>query len=111
MKIIKHPSYGNEIFIFENDCKIEMNWNDSIEFCKKLGEGWRLPTKVELNEMFLNRMEIGGFQPKNYWSLTDSNKFMNPGKFYQHFYSGKVEIGSLYNTYRVRPVKGKLNNL
>jgi hypothetical protein len=111
MYTLKHPNYGNEILIAENDFEFEMNWNDAQNSCIKLGEGWRLPTKNELNEIFKNKLIIGGFKPKNYWTLTDSNQFMNPGKFYQHFYSGSINIGNTMNTYRVRAVKGKLNNL
>ena len=52
MQTIKHPSYGNEILIAENDFELEMNWYDAQISCTKLGEGWRLPTQIELNEIF-----------------------------------------------------------
>ena len=52
-----------------------MNWDDAIIACKKLGTGWRLPTKDELNMLYENKEEIGGFANGYYWSSTelDSN--------------------------------------
>jgi hypothetical protein len=37
-----------------------MNWHEAVEVCKKLGKGWRLPTKDELNFLYENKEEIGG---------------------------------------------------
>jgi len=33
---------------------------------------WRLPTKYELNEMYLQKGEIGGFSSASYWSSSES---------------------------------------
>jgi hypothetical protein len=33
---------------------------------------WRLPTKYELNEIYLQRVAIGGFVNNNYWSSTEN---------------------------------------
>ena len=35
-----------------------MNWHEAKIACKKLGTGWRLPTKDELNMLYENREEI-----------------------------------------------------
>jgi formylglycine-generating enzyme required for sulfatase activity len=60
-----------------------MDWNEAKNACEKLGEGWRLPTKDELDIIYKNRALIGGFgklQPDYeqtfYWSsslLADGN--------------------------------------
>ena len=53
-----------------------MLWNDAVNACADLGNGWRLPTKYELNLMYLNKGKIGGFANLDYWSSTefDSNR-------------------------------------
>ena len=43
---------------------------------------WRLPTKYELNEMYLQRTAIGGFSGSNYWSST---KITSNGAWVQGF--------------------------
>ena len=50
-----------------------MNWDEAIVACKKLGTGWRLPTKDELNMLYKNKEEIGGFANNYYWSSTESD--------------------------------------
>jgi hypothetical protein len=34
---------------------------------------WRLPTKYELNEMYLQQLAVGGFSPNFYWSSTEGS--------------------------------------
>ncbi len=49
--------------------------------CTKLGEGWRLPTKEEMDIVFSNRRDIGGFGTEFYWyndaKVKDSYGFLN----------------------------------
>ena len=52
-----------------------MNWDEAIVACKKLGTGWRLPTKDELYMLYKNREEIGGFAYNFYWSSTEYDNF------------------------------------
>ena len=53
----------------------EMNWDDAMKACADLGDGWRLPTRLELLLMYNNQDELGGFADNFYWSSTefDSN--------------------------------------
>jgi len=48
------------------------SWNDAIELCNKLGNGWRLPTIAELQLMYQNRNNIG-LNDDYYWSSTEYN--------------------------------------
>jgi hypothetical protein len=50
----------------------QMNWGDAKRACKRLGSGWRLPTKDELTIMYQNKDKIGGFATSVYWSSTES---------------------------------------
>jgi hypothetical protein len=46
-------------------------WKDAKKACADLGDGWRLPTKDELNILYENRYKIGGFGSSGgYWSST-----------------------------------------
>ena len=45
--------------VAENDFEETMVWGDANDACKKLGEGWRLPTLSELNIMYQNKDKIG----------------------------------------------------
>ena len=51
------------------------NWDEALKACAALGDGWRLPTRHELNMLFLNKEVIGGFALAGfYWSSSESEK-------------------------------------
>ena len=79
-----------------------MNWDEAIVACKKLGTGWRLPTKDELNMLYKNKEEIGGFASIYYWSSTEDD---NDGAWSQYFLSGNQFNFSKFDTYYVRAVR------
>ena len=39
-----------------------MNWREAQNYCADLGDGWRLPTKDELNLLYENKEKIGGMR-------------------------------------------------
>jgi hypothetical protein len=46
---------------------------------------WYLPSKDELNKLYLNRFLIGGFSPNSYWSSTEVN---TNAAWLQNFFDG-----------------------
>ena len=79
-----------------------MNWHEAIVACKKLGAGWRLPTKDELNMIYKNREEVGGFANGSYWSSTEGGNFFAWGQFFGNGNQGN--FGKVFNYY-VRAVR------
>jgi len=71
----------------------EMNWNEAKEACAKVGDGWRLPTKDELNILYENMDKIGGFTDEEYWSSTEGD-FYNRActQIFYHGYQGSHEM-------------------
>ena len=63
---------------------------------------WRLPTKFELNEMYLQQGAIGGFAFYFYWSSTEDD---NDDAWKQGFGSGNQSDGSKTGSYSVRAVR------
>jgi len=68
----------------------------AADICANLTLGgysdWYLPSKDELNEMYLNKAAIGGFaSPKDYWSSTESD-YMNA--WFQYFNNGNQYANS-----------------
>ena len=76
--------------VYSKDLEGGFTWSEAKEACAKLGAGWRLPTKEELNEMYKKRDDIGGFAGTNYWSSTESDSY-NAWK--QIFVYGNQSIG------------------
>jgi len=68
----------------------EMTWDDAKKACADLGSGWRLPTKNELNLMYLNKDKIGGFSRSFYWSSTEID---NDYAWGQNFSKGLQSYG------------------
>jgi hypothetical protein len=71
---------------------------------------WYLPSKDELNKLYLNRGFIGGFTTGNYWSSTE----VTPGgmggdisqdAYYLDFSTGGSGSTAKSNTYLVRAIK------
>ena len=46
-----------------------MDWEDAKEWCKKQGEGWRLPSIIELLRAYYD--DIDGFGSGGHWSATE----------------------------------------
>ena len=70
----------------------EMRWRTAMEACANLGDGWGLPTKDELNVLYENKDEIGGFSPRTYWSSTTA-PHMKKFAWTQHFQTGRLTEG------------------
>jgi TIR domain/Protein of unknown function (DUF1566) len=81
-------------------------WNAAKKACSDLRENgysdWRLPSKEELNQLFINNSAVGGFASGVYWSSTD---FSANYAWYQDFDSGYQLNNFKLIEWRVRPVR------
>jgi hypothetical protein len=84
-----------------------MNWEDAKRACADLGSRWRLPTKRELNILYFNQVEIGGFS-NNVYSGSSENKKGDKTVFScQDFQDGRqYDICSKLAMLHVRAVRG-----
>ena len=80
----------------------EMTWDQAKAACANLSNGWRLPTKDELNLIYENKDRVGGFADDYYWSSTEGN---NNYAWKQSFYNGKQYYYYKYNVCNVRAVR------
>ena len=71
--VIGTPIKIGNIEVAQHDFPYRMKWNDANQTCLNLGEGWRLPTKDELNILYINKNQIGNLQDPYlaYWSSTE----------------------------------------
>ena len=70
--------------VAQNDFPKTMIWNDAVKACCDLGNGWKLPTKYELNLMYLNKDKIGGFAYNAYWSSTEYDIGIAWGQYFNY---------------------------
>ena len=82
----------------------EMKWEDAKKACRNLGSGWRLPTKEELNTLYLNKDKIGVFANNIYWSSTEDENDNNY-VWHQSFDNGFQYGTGKGATYYVRSVR------
>ena len=79
----------------------------AARICGDLNQGgysdWYLPSKDELNKLYLNRNAIGGFTSYNaYWSSSESS---NTHAWYQDFLNGSQSAINKTNSILVRAVR------
>ena len=61
-----------------------------------------MPTKDELNMLYENKEDIGGFASDDYWSSTEFDNF---NAWFQSFYLGNQFIYTKFNYFYVRAVR------
>ena len=81
-----------------------MDWHDAMSACAGLGNGWRLPSKDELNAMYeqLHKQGKGNFKNTWYWSSSQVN---SGGAWGVNFGTGGVNYGTKNGNYQVRAVR------
>ncbi|SNX60388.1 Protein of unknown function [Nitrosomonas ureae] len=63
----------------------QFNWYVAKEMADSRGPGWRLPSKHELNLLYLQKEIVGSFDDNSYWS---SNEYDATNMWYQSFFDG-----------------------
>jgi hypothetical protein len=100
--IIGKPIKIGNLLVAQNDFPIGMMWDDANKTCAALGDGWRLPTKDELDTMYINKDKIGGFSNNFYWSSKESENYL---ACYQYFSNGFQNFLNKSSTFFVRAVR------
>ena len=77
-------------------------WEAAKLSCEMEGEGWRLPTNVELNFMYENRNIIGRFRDTKYWSSEEQD---SSWAWHLNFYDGIGEYRTKSGYCAFRPVR------
>ena len=80
----------------------EMTWDQAKAACANLSNGWRLPTKDELNLIYENKDRVGGFAFNYYWSSTENNYY---DAWLQYFNNGNQSYDGKYSLCNVRAVR------
>jgi len=63
---------------------------------------WYLPSKYELNLLYLQKAVVGGFADYYYWSCTE---YTSSSAWYENFTNGSQSSQNKYVSYYVRPVR------
>jgi hypothetical protein len=63
---------------------------------------WYLPSKDELNKLYISQSVIGGFDTFNHWSSTESDATFAYG---QYFVNGQAGLNFKYNSSDVRAIR------
>jgi hypothetical protein len=102
--VISQTKEIGSLEVAEKDFPNEMNWQSAKNACSNLGKGWRLPTNDELNLLFQNKDNIGGFISSSYWSSVQNDDEYAWGWY---FGDGKMEEYKKDVKLYVRAVKTK----
>jgi len=105
---LKNPIIGQtkiigQLEVAEMDLPDSLNWTMAINACGELGEGWRAPTKDELDLIYKNKDSIGGFTKLFYWTSNESDTCCAWCYIFSNGYG--VKYCNKENYGYVRPVK------
>ena len=100
--ICNHPAMSFEVYPTDLE---KMNWDEAKKACADLGDGWRLPTRVELLLMYNNQDELGGFANNYYWGSTE---FVNGFAWLQNFTNGFTSNNLKNSNLYVRAVRDNI---
>ncbi len=108
------PETGGAIFATPVDAPATCTFDDALEYAAKLDANghrdWRVPTKDELNLLFLNRAVIGGLDESGsdpggwYWSSSPSSSRRNA--WAQRFSDGYQDTSRRNYYTSVRCIRG-----
>ena len=91
---IKNTTTGEEFEVAEKNLSTQMTWDEAKRACSELGNGWRLPTKEELKEIYtqLHKKGRGKFKDAGYWSGTEMD--MDDGAYHVTFLTNGYANGA-----------------
>lgn len=91
------------------DKRLGITWGDAVKVINKNYPGWRLPTKEELNLLYMQKDVIRGFTDRTYWSSTKNNTTIGNvtygGVWAQDFDNGDQRSWGEESIYDVRLVR------
>jgi len=103
--------------VYHRDLDDRYPWQEAVKVVDALGDGWRLPTKDELDQVYPKRDELdeiyqtteecGGFGDYFYWT---SAEYVAYSAWYRDFSYGDQNSFGNQNRFRVRPVRGIKQN-
>ena len=101
----------NTIDIINANCTSSNGSPTAADICANLTLGgysdWFLPSKDELNEMYLNQTAIGGFSTNGYWSSSEGS---GGNQAWKHYFWGHVNGDWKNNNSKVRAVRAFTSN-
>ena len=100
---VKTLSRSINIEIHPDKSESKLTWDQAQEYCKSLGEGWRLPTISEMFYLYEDKIITENF----YWSSTESG-LSNAWYFYFDYGDAYTNNKSFTNYVRaVRDIKSE----
>ncbi len=74
----------------------------AARICYDVYSVWFLPSKDELNKLYLNRVAIGGFGSNFYWSSSELNSCLAYGQYFDDGWMGYNDKNYAYHVREVR---------
>ena len=102
VSIIGKPIRIGSLEVAQNDFPKKFLWNDAVNACADLGNGWRLPNIHEISLLYLNKDKIGGFASIRYWT---SIEVSDESAWFRDFGDGYENAFSKSNLFAVRAVR------
>ena len=100
--IIGKPISIGNLQIAQFDFPERINIDAALKACSELGNGWRLPNKKELNELYRNKEKIGSFQIKSIRGFIGAAYFSSTldddGSAWVQFFTDGTQYSGLNHT-------------
>ena len=100
--------YDGYAYFLGPEAPTELDWQDSIDWCKSLGDGYELPNKEVLTECWKNESIREEFYHEWYWSSTVHKTYKDCAwvqNFGFGFQGNDYQTSSYYYVRAVRKIK------
>lgn len=97
--IIGKPIVLEKFEIAQHDFPPLLNWDDAVKVCASLGDGWRLPTKDELQLFYKSNESLSISNNNSYWSSTNFEKGYYWSQYFGDGFQYNLRIDN-YNSVR-----------
>lgn len=109
--IIGKPIIIEKFEVAQNDFPRLLKWDDAVKVCASLGDGWRLPTKDELQLIYKRNESLSISNNNSYWSSTIFEKGYSWSQYFGDSFQYHLRMDKYNSVRAIRDIDSSKSQL